>query len=364
MLAGELYAQVRRVLEAYSSHGVLQSLTTAVNLAAERANMQPHVYQVRATEMRRWAEGVIAASSQIYLSASTKRALDRSEFAPFLPASLARTVLAGFPDNKNLAISSPEMTMLLNGAHETIGLLGNFVEVSRRIHVDTYNVPKGDVGVRLHFPRRVFDNDLHELPAHVEPLSDLFRTIGELRTGEPISLKLVSVSTSDLTILIAVPPDVAILLLKIGAILIVNAKTKISLVSARRKLQQAGLSNLNEGEISTVIEKQLSSAVDKLISESITKASDQRANELRIQIKKKCTIVIEDIAKGTRITFDNEDETLIDSLASAGGQTHDEVREQIEKQELDQMSLDQMNSDPDDLDLIESDITSGSGLEA
>jgi light-regulated signal transduction histidine kinase (bacteriophytochrome) len=109
MLTGRLVRAVRDILAEYSEFNIMDLLTEASNLSTQRAALQPPQYTQRAQQIRARAESIITRTKIENYPADLRKFVKESQYSSALPGYIANVLLNGFPDNRDVAISSSEV---------------------------------------------------------------------------------------------------------------------------------------------------------------------------------------------------------------------------------------------------------------
>lgn len=347
MLANRLIRIAEDIQREYDNFALPQLLLEAVAHAASRPNLTAQQYQNRSKELKDKAQRIIANTIFRTYPLDLLRLIAQSEISSVLPANLAKLIVAGFPENKDAAISSAELQMYVSQAQVTLGQIAGFRTFASRLGVHSIEVPHGYVALDLKFPRAIFDNRIGLLCTKLDKFNEFMRSVAELGTGSRQEIELVYISTTDPIISCALLPAAAWAILKFYKLFLEVAEKQINVLKAIRDLKNSGLASDKISSISSemegMIRREVVKAVESAFASISSKVDEARRNEIKAQITKRSVEITTDIASGARIYVSLESQQQIESIAQAapeGGMSTTDLRNQIEEQKALEAKLD------------------------
>src|ERR1700722_8281844 len=104
MLAGRLVRAASDILSEYSRFKISELLDTAASLSSRRGQLNDQQYSNEARNIKRQADDIARTSKIEQYPDDLSRFLKSSGYSAALPERIARMLIAGFPDDKNMAI--------------------------------------------------------------------------------------------------------------------------------------------------------------------------------------------------------------------------------------------------------------------
>ncbi len=182
MLAGRLIRAVRNILGEYSTFKIIEQLNLAVTASAQRTQSQGTQYLQQARQLRQWAKTVIEQSKIEIYPDDIRKFLNDSNYSSALPSSIARVVFNGFPDDKNLAISSSEIELYVNLASTLRSELGILDTLAIKFNIDQISIPENEISFDIVIPRTFFNNDASVYISYLSRFVKIMSYINEFAT--------------------------------------------------------------------------------------------------------------------------------------------------------------------------------------
>lgn len=331
----------------YQRFNISGLLSEAAQLSGNRPSLNLQQYRTQAAALKDKAQRIIAETVFRTYPLDLFGLISQSEFSSVLPATIAKMIVSGFPDNKEAAISSAELQMYANQAQTMLGQLGGFISFAQRLGVRPYRVPEGFVSVDLKISRSIFNGQVGMLISKVANFNEFMKSVTELATGSRDDIDLVYISTTDPILSCALIPVAAWSLLQFYKLLLEVAEKQINVFKAVRDLKNSGLGSekvaLISKEMEEMIEREVAKAMDTALGRVTPKVDKPRQNEIKTHINKKSLEITADIASGARIYISLESQQqleLIVKAAPAGATSDADFRQQIEEQKSIEAQLD------------------------
>jgi hypothetical protein len=303
MLAGRLIRVITDILGEYSEFRIIEQLGAASTLSTQRAQLQIQQYTQQAQQLRQWAQTIIDQTKVGKYPDDIRKFLKDSNYSSALPESIARVVMYGFPDDKNLAISSSELGLYLQLANTLRSELGALVTAAHKFKIEEITIPPNEVSFDIIIPRGVFDERADGLFDILSRFTRIMSYFIELTTGSENSPTLTYTSTSDPVTGLAVFGAAAWAFLNFYKLILEVAEKQISLlktVKEFRAFSPSGPADLEE-RVKLIMDGALKQAVDGAVASVPPKVPEERVNEVKIAINKDARVAVQVIANGVRI---------------------------------------------------------------
>jgi hypothetical protein len=336
MLAGRLIRVAKDILGEYSRFQLNEQLQAASALSARRANVQDQAYLEQAHQLREWAQSVINQTKIEKYPSDLLKFLKESKYAPALPERLARIVLNGFPNEKNAAISSPELGIYIQEANALQGELRALVTAGQRLNLEEVTIPQDEIGFDLILPRSVFHNQADEFDKTLSRFVRLMSSLIELTTGSKSSPTLTYTSASVITVGLALKAGAAWTFLKVYKEFLEVVEKHLSIIKTIKELLASPLKDKGsdlERQMPEVLEGLIRDAVEKVIASSTTKLPEERVNEIKVALIKDGRVCVQAIANGAKIGITVESLDKISPMTEVAPEvTLEQINEIIEQQ--------------------------------
>jgi hypothetical protein len=334
MLAGRLVRIADDIIREYAAFKVSEKLAEAQNVSTQRTpNNNRYVQQAR--DLRVWAQDVLSTSKFNNYPEDLQKLLKASNYATALPSNVAQVILAGFPDDPNLAISSSEVGLYLNLVNDTRGELVSFFNASKKFNAELIAIPENEISIDLLIPRRAFENETATYVEILSKFSKVMAYVSELTTGSARSPTLTYTSTTDPVIGFAMLYSSAWAFLKLYKLLLEVAEKQLNLIKMIKELRSSGLPEAPDIEerVQAAVEASLQAAIEKATSEVEVRVSDSRANEIKTAIGKDARFAVKAIGNGVRVSITIESlDRLPEMVSAVPGLTSEAVTEELASQ--------------------------------
>lgn len=307
MLAGQLLAIAQDMIRDYDRLKVIPTLERAVEIAANRPNMNEPEFQTAVRDIKSAAEKMLNETIVRVYSIDLKRTLAHSGYSQSLPDAIAKTLTVSFGNRrKDSAISSQEINMYLGEAKSFYGKMQHLVDSARAFGVETYQAPEGQVVLEISIPDLVYGRTLGQLPPRIARVEGVLNVMEELVKGSRSPHKILWVATTDLVIAIPLDWSVVLAALILYERMLAVTEKHLNIAKLIRDLFK------NSGAQNPELEKTLKDSVDAALDGAVKdviklteKAVDEpRQNELAIELKAVSRAMIADFAMGLRFGID------------------------------------------------------------
>lgn len=314
MLAGRLVRAAKDILTEYSEFGIVQFLEEASLLSAQRGQLPENQYIQRATSIRQKAANIIERTRISIYPNNMRKYLKESEYASALPEHIGTILLRGFPDDRNRAISSPEVNIYLQLVNTLRFELGALTTAAEKLGIDEIIVPENEISLDVLIPRSVFGNRSDKFIKMLWHFESVMSYLIELTTGSAGSPTLTYTSTSDPVTGLAMVAGAVWAFLQFYKLALEVAEKQISLFKTVKEFRSSPLSGPTdlENQIKAIVDAHLSKAVEAAIASAPQMVSEDRTNEIKVGISKDARFLVEAIANGARVGITIES---LDSLS-------------------------------------------------
>jgi hypothetical protein len=334
MLVGRLIRISKDIVAEYTTFKISEKLAEAQNVSTQRTNANNR-YAQQARDLRAWARGVLATSKFNKYPDDLQRLLKASNYSSALPSNIAQVILAGFPDDANLAISSSELGLYVNLVNVTRNELSSFLNTSTKFNAQEIIVPENEISIDVLIPRQVFED---EMVTYIDILSKFSRMMSymiELTTGSARAPTLTYTSKSDPVTGFAMFLGSVWAFLKFYNLLLEVAEKQLGLIKMIKDFRSSGLAEVPnfEDQIEATIEKALQAATEKAVTTVEAKVSQDRVNEIKNAISKDSRFAVKAIGSGVRVSITIESLDKLPEIVSAVPElTMDTVIEELASQ--------------------------------
>jgi hypothetical protein len=338
MLAGRLIRAARDILGEYGKFRIIERLNHASTLSANRGGPQAQQYPQQARDLRAWAQSVLDQSVIETYPDDLQMFLKNSDYSTALPASIARVVLAGFPDNMNLAMSSSEIGLYTQLANTLLSELGSLTKVADKMHIAPITIPASEISFDILIPRNIFDDSADAFVSLLARFSRIMSYLNELTTGSQKSPVLVYTSTSDPVTGLAVASATAWAVLNFYKLALEVAEKQFSLLRTLQAFRQAFAPDATsdvEERVKNIVDGALKQAVDGTVASVPASVPEERVNEIKTALTIDARVAVNAIAHGTRISITVESLDRINDIGkSLPDVTPDILKERLGEQKV------------------------------
>jgi hypothetical protein len=308
MLAGRLIRAARDILGEYSRFKIIDRLTLAASVSAQRTGGQNNAYTEQARQLRQWAQSVIDQSLIDKYPEDLRIFLDNSNYAAALPASIARVVLAGFPDDIRLGMSSSEVGLYAQLATILRSELSSLDAIANKLNIEQVSIPVDQVCLDIMIPRIIFADRIDNFIVILRRFIKIISYIIELTTGSESSPTLTYGSTSDPVTGVALVGAAAWGVLKFYKLMLEVAEKQFSLLKTLREFRSVApdASSDVEERVQGIVGEALKQAVEGAVTSVPASVPDERVNEIKNALNIEARFTVNDIANGVRISITAE----------------------------------------------------------
>jgi hypothetical protein len=335
MLAGRLIRAARDILGEYSKFKIIDQLNVAISLSAQRADAQNRAYIEQARQLRQWAQTVMDQSLVEKYPNDLRIFLENSNYSTALPASIARVVLAGFPDDMRLAMSSSEVGLYAQLANAPRSELTALDTIAKKVNIEQISIPVDQISLDILIPRILFDNRVDNFLKILRRFTSITSYIIELTTGSEDSPTLTYTFTSDPVTGLALVGAAAWGVLTFYKLVLEVAEKQFSLLKTLKEIRAVApdASSDVEERVKGIVGEALKYAVDGTVESVPSKVPEERVNEIKNALNIEARFAVSDIANGVKISITVESlERITDICDSIPGLTPAMVSERLGEQ--------------------------------
>lgn len=304
MLAGRLVSIARDILSDYRKFGIIELLTQAQNLAAQKGSLPDSSYQVQASSIRTKAQSILNNTIVGLYPGELRSRIFSINFSQVTPERAAQIVLHGVNENKNLGMTSSELAIYVQNANLLSSELSALITAGGRLGIEPISVPENMISLDVEIPRSAVENKTTRLFSFYTRFSSLMSYFNEITVGDRASPELCYTSTTDPVTGFTLAFAAAGGFLTFYKQLLEVAEKHIGIHKTLKDLRQSGLETPKEMEIQleAMIDRKFDEAVDKAIASMTTSADETRIKEIKTGIRKDGKHVLEAIANGATVT--------------------------------------------------------------
>jgi hypothetical protein len=305
MLAGRLIRAASDILGEYSKFKIVEELNVALSLSAQRTDPQNQAYIEQARQLRLWAQSVIDQSLIEKYPDDLRVFLKNSNYSTALPASIARVVLAGFPDDMRLAMSSSEVGLYVQLAHSLRSELLALDTIAKKMNIEQIAIPPDQISLDILIPRILFENRADYFLIILRRFTIIISYIIELTTGSEDSPKITYTSTSDPVTGLALFGAAAWGVLTFYKLALEVAEKQFSLLKTLKEFRAVApdASSDVEERVKRIVSEGLKGAVDGTVASVPAKVPVERINEIKNALNIEARFAVNDIANGVTISI-------------------------------------------------------------
>ena len=335
MLAGRLIAIARDILADYKKFGVIEILTQAQNLAAQKGSIPDPAYRVQVIELRAKAQSIVNNTQISLYPEELRRKIFSNDFSQVTPERAAQIVLSGISENKSLGMASTELSIYVQNANLLSSELAAILNAGTKLGIEPLTVSKDKISLDVAIPRAAFENQTSRMFNFYLKFSSVMGYFNEISTGSLESPELCYTSTTDPVTGFAMLFAAAGGFLTFYKQLLEVAEKHIGIHKTLKDLRQSGMTtpkNMEE-QLSAMIDQKFEEAITKTISEMKSDVDNGRKQEIRTAIRKEGKHLLEAIANGATVSVTIESldkvEFLLEHMKDTNvGSFSDNVREQ------------------------------------
>lgn len=337
MLAGQLVFVAKTILNEYDEFKIIILLQKAHKLSAERASLSNSAYEEQSKSIISQCNSVIHDTLIPKLPSEISTNLIDSDISAFLPHKIAEMLIAGFPRQKEGAISSGEISMYINGANEFTNSLRGLVGLASKLNVEHYSKPDNAIGLNLIIPRSIINNGLIELGHKLKNHGEFLSYINELCSGNHEDPKISYISTTEPTFCIEYPTVTVAAILYAYKLFLEIAEKQLNLIKTIKDLRKSNMPETNlkslEENVQTMLDQSIKQAVQSILDNIGKEADPHRKNEIEFALEKHSKELTSDIANGARIQLSIESRAEAENIPLLSSDTGT-ISEQLKSQKI------------------------------
>jgi len=345
MLAGRLIRAAKDIVGEYSRFTISEKLKEALSLSTGRGQMNDQQYINHARQLRQWAQAVMEQTKIEMYPSDLLTFLKDSQYSEALPQRVATVVLQSFPDDKNRAILSPELSLYIQQVNNLQHELGALVTAGQKLNVDEVEIPPDAFSLDIIIPRSVFNDRANEFVEVLEKFIRIMSYLTEMTTGSREYPTVTYTSASVIVTGLALGYGAAWTFLKFYKLILEVVEKHLTIRKTIKDLRAASLDSKEanlEDQATELAEKGLSRAVEATVASIVVQVPEDRLNEIKIAIGKDGRFAIEAIARGTRVGITIESLNQLPKMSEAiADATAERISEIIKGQKSLEARLDQ-----------------------
>jgi hypothetical protein len=302
----ETLRHVTDVLDADFAKANLLKLLTRVEESYQQSVQTPNAETLQAFEAARVnLVNAAAAHEATQLSAGQLAALEKMHAADLAGIGLIDRV-------NGILAAGVTPASVTTALQELKARLQAFTELVRRIRADLDSMgikyradteSPNDADVEILLPSAVFDGSLGGLADETERLNNALLPIVEIATGSRPVLRIRSVSTGSLELLLAIAPAAALAILQVVSDLTKMIVTYMELKKARLELEKANAPKESTDLLRAWEVRQLEERQDRLRDELLRRIENEgRRNELDNELRLGLKYLANRIDRNMRVT--------------------------------------------------------------
>ncbi len=308
MQSSRLVEAVSLLKSEYERFDLGSLIAEAVNLAAQRPNLNPGQYQSKAAIIRDRAIQALDNNILNNAPADIINPIKDGRLSALLPSRIAKMILASIPaSNSQDGAASPEISLYYNQANQVMSEIDGFLSTAFAFGVEHYEPKSDSIGIEIYIPRMLFDNELEQLGEKISSFDKLMRPLSELFTGSRVPPKLLYITTSNPIFIVEWLPAAAVPFFIYYREILDIASSALNVMKLLRDLKNSGANNdavdIVEGQISGIVESKTRTSVEAIVKQYEASLPPGRANELMTEIEIHTKVIVKDVARGARVSI-------------------------------------------------------------
>lgn len=323
MLVSRVRAVALLIIEEYQKFKVKELLEEAISYCANKTSIADSDFRRGIANLQLKFSKIINETEFNFMDEELKKKIESTKYVSAVSGKIARYMASSLNANKGACISAAEVSLILQSAEEARVSLGAVVEFSG-VFDDADDLGDSEkIHIELKFPRRSVGGDFNSLSVALRETSQFFSYIANFASGDSEEVGVVSMSTTEPVVTVAVVVASGLAILKLYDKILDSARRTIDFWSGINtfKVHNEVLRSLNvEDLIRAETERQVREALSKIKSP----LSLANKTECENKIVAKANKVSRLVERGLRI-----DVSRFSGLTSMGGEVAEEIKGEI-----------------------------------